>query len=129
MPRYVILEHDWPTKHWDFMLEVGDVLQTWRLPTPPAANEEMPAEKIFDHRLMYLDYEGPIRGDRGTVARWDAGLYQVIVEESRGPDEKSRARSKRDPIDRRVMQLEGNRLQGMLEMTSREGANWTLRLS
>jgi hypothetical protein len=128
MPRYVILEHDWPTRHWDFMLEVGGVLQTWRLPTPPAAHVEMPAEKTFDHRLMYLDYEGPISGDRGSVVRWDAGSYQLIVEDSRGPNEKSRARSKREAIDRRVIQLDGKRLRRMLEMTYQEGENWTFRL-
>jgi hypothetical protein len=83
---------------------------------------DISAEKTFDHRLMYLDYEGPISGDRGSVVRWDAGSYLLIVEESR-------ARSKRDPIDRRVIQLAGKRLEGMLEMTCREGANWTLRLS
>jgi hypothetical protein len=128
MPRYVILEHDWPTRHWDLMLEVGDVLQTWRLPTPPAANKEVPAEKSFDHRLMYLDYEGPVSGHRGSVVRWDAGSYQLIVEESHGPNEKSRARSKRNLIDRRVIQLEGRRLQGVLELTYQEGTEWTLRL-
>jgi hypothetical protein len=128
MLRYVILEHDWPQKHWDFMLEVGDVLQTWRLRTAPVANMDISAEKTFDHRLMYLDYEGPVSGHRGSVARWDAGLYQVIVEESRGFNEKSRARGKREPIDRRIVQLEGKRLRRMLEMTYQEGANWTFRL-
>jgi|SRR6516162_9422757 hypothetical protein len=121
MPCYVILEHDWPTRHWDFMLEVGDVLQTWRLPTAPAANAEISAEKIFDHRLMYLDYEGPISGDRGSVTRWDAGSYEIV-------EEKSGARSMRDPIDR-VIQLDGKRLRGVLEMMCREGSNWTLRFS
>ncbi|HEV2948633.1 MAG TPA: DNA polymerase ligase N-terminal domain-containing protein [Gemmataceae bacterium] len=128
MLRYVILEHDWPQKHWDFMLEVGDVLQTWRLRTAPVANMDISAEKTFDHRLMYLDYEGPVSGHRGSVVRWDAGLYQVIVEESRGFNEKSRARGKREPIDRRIVQLEGKRLRRMLEMTYQEGANWTFRL-
>jgi hypothetical protein len=110
------------------MLEVGDVLQTWRLPTPPAANEEMPAEKTFDHRLMYLDYEGPVSGHRGSVVHWDAGSYQLIVEENRGPDEKSRARSKREAIDRCLIQLEGKRLQGVLELRYQDGTEWTLRL-
>ncbi len=127
MPRYVILEHDWPQKHWDFMLEVGDVLQTWRLPTAPVANTDISAEKTFDHRLMYLDYEGPISAGRGSVARWDAGLYQVIVEESSAGNERSRARSKRDPIDRRVIQLAGKRLEGALEMTYQEETDWTFR--
>jgi len=58
------------------MLEVGEHLQTWRLPTTPgSAPVTMQAERIGDHRLAYLDYEGPVSGDRGTVARWDAGEY------------------------------------------------------
>jgi hypothetical protein len=121
MPRYVILEHDWPIRHWDFMLEVGDVLQTWRLPTAPAPNAEISAEKIFDHRLMYLDYEGPISGNRGSVTRWDGGSFEVV-------EEKSRARSKQDLIDC-VIQLNGKRLHGTLEMKCGEGSNWTLRFS
>jgi hypothetical protein len=128
MPRYVILEHDWPQKHWDFMLEVGDVLQTWRLPTAPVANMDISAEKTFDHRLMYLDYEGPVSGHRGSVVRWDAGSYQLIVEESSAGNEKSRARSKREAIDRCLIQLEGKRLQGVLELRYQDGTEWTLRL-
>ena|SRR2546425_5991701 len=127
MPGYVILEHDWPTRHWDFMLEIGDTLETWRLPTPPAANVKISAEKTFDHRLMYLDYEGPVSAGRGSVARWDAGSYELIVEESGSADQKSRARSKRDAIDRRVIQLAGKRLEGMLEMTYQQATDWTFR--
>jgi hypothetical protein len=33
---------------------------------------------LADHRLAYLDYEGPIAGDRGSVSRWDWGTYQVL---------------------------------------------------
>ncbi len=29
---------------------------------------------------MYLDYEGPISGDRGSVSRWDRGFYQLVTE-------------------------------------------------
>ena len=28
VPRFVILEHDYPELHWDFMLEAGAVLKT-----------------------------------------------------------------------------------------------------
>ena len=51
MPRFVILEHDHPSLHWDFILEVGEVLWTWRLSAPrpfcpcpctmPGRDEEM----------------------------------------------------------------------------------------
>jgi hypothetical protein len=78
MPRYVILRHE--TKHgvhFDFMLEVGEVLKTWALPEAPQAGGEIVCEALADHRVAYLDYEGPISGDRGMVTRWDRGTYAI----------------------------------------------------
>jgi DNA polymerase ligase (LigD)-like protein len=72
--RYVILEHTHQGVHFDLMLEVDGKLRTWRLATPPEAGRAI-AEASFDHRLLYLDYEGPISGDRGHVRQWDAGTY------------------------------------------------------
>ncbi len=74
MPRFVILEHDHPTLHWDFMLEDGLVLKTWRLPAPPPADPRV-AQPLEDHRNAYLDYEGPVAGNRGAVKRWDIGTF------------------------------------------------------
>lgn len=77
MPRFVILEHDHPRLHWDFMVESDGVLRAWRLPAPPAAaGSDLPAEPLGDHRLAYLDYEGPVSGNRGAVTRWDWGEYE-----------------------------------------------------
>ena len=75
MPRFVILEHDHPQLHWDLMLEAGDALRTWRLHAPPEPGRIIAATPSFDHRLAYLDYEGPVSGGRGTVKRWDAGTF------------------------------------------------------
>jgi hypothetical protein len=80
MPRFVILEHDHPELHWDFMLEVDGGLRTWRLTTEPCAGEATYATPLSDHRLAYLDYEGPVSGNRGKVCRWDRGEYEVEVE-------------------------------------------------
>ena len=76
MPRFAILEHDFPERHWDFMLEAGDVLRTWKLHAPLQRGEPVKAEVSFDHRLVYLEYEGPISGNRGSVIRWDAGSFE-----------------------------------------------------
>jgi hypothetical protein len=81
MPRFVILEHDWPALHWDFLLETGPVLRAWRLHAEPGSAHKVPAERSFDHRVHYLDYEGPLSGDRGSVRRWDAGTFDWIVDE------------------------------------------------
>ena len=77
MPRFVILEHDHPDLHWDLMLEVGVALKTWRLPAP-LPDDPREALAIGDHRLAYLDYEGPVSGKRGTVKRWDAGTFEAL---------------------------------------------------
>jgi hypothetical protein len=78
MPRFVILQHDSPRgAHFDLMLEAGKALKTWALPQPPQQDVEMPCEALADHRLAYLDYEGPISGGRGSVTCYDRGTYTL----------------------------------------------------
>jgi hypothetical protein len=79
MPRFVILRHDDSRgEHFDFMLETaGDVLKTWALPRSPEIGVQMDCEALADHRIEYLDYEGPISGGRGVVGRWDRGAYTL----------------------------------------------------
>ena len=105
--RFVILEHDHPRLHWDFMLEWGGVLRTWRLPAPPA-NGDMIAEQIGDHRLAYLAYEGPVSGGRGKVKCWDRGTYQV---EMAG-------------IDGLKLEVFGSKIRAKLSMTRLNAATW-----
>jgi hypothetical protein len=112
MPRFVVLEHDHPALHWDFMLEWGKMLRTWRLPAIPAPGEMVPAEVIPDHRRIYLDYEGPVSGNRGRVRRWDGGTYREegsVV----GP-----------PGAVRVW-LEGGRLRGNVVLAQGPDGDWT----
>lgn len=109
MPRFVVLEHDHPCLHWDLMLENQGVLRTWRLPAPPR-DEPAAATALGDHRLMYLDYEGPVSGDRGVVRRWDTGEC-VVLELS---DEVCRAR------------LLGANWRGEVELRRGAGDQWTV---
>jgi hypothetical protein len=98
MPRFVILEHDWPERHWDFFLESGPVLRAWRLSAEPAPVTSVPSEPNAEHRRLYLDYEGPLSGDRGSVLRWDAGTFEWIE----------------DAPERIELQLSGSRLRGRM---------------
>ena len=82
MLRYVILRHDLPAQadrglHWDLMLAVDGTLKTWALDAEPAATRSISATQLDDHRLAYLEYEGPVSGGRGHVTRWDHGSYEV----------------------------------------------------
>jgi hypothetical protein len=78
MLRFVLLEHDWNGIHWDFMLESGEGLRTWAIDAPIMAGRELPARALGDHRPIYLEYEGPVSGNRGNVKRIDSGTYSVI---------------------------------------------------
>tara|TARA_R110002095_G_scaffold157083_1_gene136326 strand:- start:1073 stop:1447 length:375 start_codon:yes stop_codon:yes gene_type:complete len=85
MQQYVILRHDFPELHWDLMLEHAGVLKTWRLPAPPEIDPasdlssiDLIAEELPDHRLAYLEYEGPVSGNRGEVSRWDHGTFSFL---------------------------------------------------
>lgn len=75
--RYAILTHDHPFFHWDLLIKAGDVAWTWRLLDEPGGESHPRAERIADHRPMYLDYEGPVSGHRGNVTRWDWGTCSI----------------------------------------------------
>jgi DNA polymerase Ligase (LigD) len=113
MPRYVILEHDYPSLHWDFMLESGDILRTWRLTAPPQPGSVVPTSAAFDHRPMYLDYEGPVGGSRGRVVRWDHGTF-------------SWQKTEADCI---VVDLNGLRLRGALVLERVDAENWVVKFA
>lgn len=78
--RFAILEHRTSEAvHWDLLLEWGDVLRAWSLAQPPESGcGAIAAIMLPDHRKLYLDYEGPISGDRGEVARWDCGTFTLL---------------------------------------------------
>jgi hypothetical protein len=111
MARFVLLEHDYPVLHWDLMLEVGNALWTWRLPAPPSKDIPFDALRLADHRLHYLDYEGPVSGNRGQVRRWDAGLMIWKVQGERQV----------------ILGLDGERLRGEIQLEWLSEDRWTGR--
>ncbi|MHC4761596.1 MAG: DNA polymerase ligase N-terminal domain-containing protein [Planctomycetota bacterium] len=69
--NFVIQEHTTPHGvHWDFMLEMD---------TAPAEikNEAVGAERIHDHPLKFLTYEGPVQYGTGQVTIADKGIYSL----------------------------------------------------
>ncbi len=110
--KFVVLAHDWPALHWDFLVERGGVLRAWRLLGEAHADIDVPAELNADHRLFYLDYEGPVSGGRGSVSRWDAGTCDWLADEP----------------DRVELELRGAKLTGRAVLR-REGERWVFRLT
>lgn len=106
MPRFAVLEHHWRGIHWDLLLENGPALRTWSVDAPIEPGREQPARARPDHRMIYLEYEGPISGDRGHVRRVAEGVYTPSVWEA----------------ERIVVELIGTPLHGPLELSYRNSA-------
>lgn len=101
---FVLLEHTTADgTHWDLMLEAPGVelLPTWRLLSNPlTCSGPIPAQRIDDHRPLFLEYEGPLRENRGSVRRVDRGVSDIERCDAGG----LRAR------------LQGRRLRGWIEV-------------
>jgi hypothetical protein len=120
LPRFVVLRHEMPSHHdrgdhFDFMLECDGQLLTWALDNWPIGNPPQSALQLPAHRIAYLDYEGPVFGDRGHVSRVDAGYFESetpVTEEGR------------------VFQLRGGKHDGRYRLqrqcTAEEPQRWTL---
>ena len=79
MPRFVVLAHDQPTPHYDFLLEQGEILKAWRLEQAPARGLRILATANADHRRIYLEFEGPVSGERGQVRRVAEGEFEWLT--------------------------------------------------
>jgi hypothetical protein len=60
------------------MLDAGANLRTWAVDAPIVPGVELPARLLPDHRRIYLSFEGPLSGDRGSVRRVAEGMFQTI---------------------------------------------------
>ena len=82
MSRFVLLRHEVPPEfgrpsHFDLMLQSGSSLLTWEIDQVPLSKQSVKAVQLPNHRLLYLDYEGPISDNRGEVRRVDQGTCYV----------------------------------------------------
>lgn len=99
-PRMVVLLHTLPdgSSHFDWMIQGPQ-----RIPAPPSPEDRclitfrtavrpdlapfqqpdgaFEAQRLADHRRAYLDFEGPLSGNRGHVQRLASGTVEALLNE------------------------------------------------
>ncbi len=77
MPRFVVLKHETASgAHFDLMLENERALLTYSFAAFPEPGAS--CDRLADHRIDYLDYEGNVLGGRGAVTRVESGTFDLL---------------------------------------------------
>jgi len=113
--RFVIQKHQATHLHYDFRLEMDNVLKSWAVPKEPPTQPGIRrlAVQVEDHELSYIDFEGTIpEGEygAGSVEIWDKGTYTL----------KNRTN--------KIIEfaLDGSRLKGNYALVNFKENNWLL---
>lgn len=82
---FCVQKHDATSLHYDFRLQVGNVMPSWAIPKGPTMDPKVKrlAMMTTDHDLDYRTFEGvlPEGGyGAGPVMVWDEGTYQPEVQ-------------------------------------------------
>ncbi len=83
-PIFVIQKHQSSTLHYDFRLQIGNILKSWIIPKGPSLNpkEKRLAILTKDHEFSFADFEGKIPAGHygaGKIIVWDSGSYKNIT--------------------------------------------------
>jgi bifunctional non-homologous end joining protein LigD len=115
LSRFVVQLHDATRLHFDFRLQMGEVLRSWAVPKGPSLDPGIRrlAVAVEDHSLSAGDFEGVHEGRQrgsGAVIIWDEGTADIV----------------RDEPDHISFILHGRKLSGGFALTRTGGTSWIL---
>ncbi len=113
--RFVVQRHQASRLHYDFRLEIGEVLKSWAVPkgVPELPGVRRLAVQTEDHPVEYIDFAGNIpEGEygAGTVEIWDKGTFRLDNESDKELE----------------FNLQGDRFQGDYVLVHTDGKSWLL---
>ena len=116
---FVVQQHAATRLHWDFRLEVDNVLKSWAVPKGPSMNpkEKRFAAQVEDHPVEYADFEGTIPAGNygaGQVIVWDQGTYLPLEDFAAGFAE-----------GKLLFELQGHKLRGRFTLIALKGRDST----
>jgi DNA ligase D-like protein (predicted 3'-phosphoesterase) len=111
--RFVVQKHQASHLHYDFRLEIANVLKSWAVPKGPPLESGVRrlAVQVEDHPVDYIDFAGEIpEGEygAGSVEIWDRGEFQL----------------EKQDVDRLEFSLEGKKLSGRYVLIRTNENNW-----
>ncbi|HVZ58820.1 MAG TPA: DNA polymerase ligase N-terminal domain-containing protein [Patescibacteria group bacterium] len=130
---FVVHKHDATSLHFDFRLQVGDVMPSWAIPKGPTLDptQKRLAMETTDHSLDYRHFEGVLpEGSYGAgpVMIWDEGYYSPEIETSKGVREEIKDFDEGQKVMKEGMKkgeikfrLYGKRLQGSFTLVKTRG--------
>lgn len=130
---FVIHKHDATRLHYDFRLQIGQVMPSWAIPKGPTLDNTVKrlAMETTDHSMDYRHFEGVIEEGKygaGPVMIWDEGTYTPEVEVSKGVREEISDFKEGDKVMKEGLQkgeikffLHGKRLKGSFALVKTRG--------